>query len=84
MGKELRDKAMAVILRDPGTDEWNEFMKLFKFDDNDLAKLVPSRSRNTPKDEAIAYLIGGGVCGGSSLDRAKPGIFGRVDDVIDD
>jgi hypothetical protein len=81
---KLRDRAIAVILRDPGTKEWDDFMELFGFTDEELDGLVPSRRRRTGKDEAIAYLIGGGVCGGSSLDMDGPGIFSRVGDEIDD
>ena len=83
LGNQLRDKAIAVILKNAGSPEWNEFMALFDFAPDELERLVPSE-KDAEKNEALAYLIGGGVCGATSVDMAgesvECGLFGRVDE----
>lgn len=86
LGNELRDKAMAVILKSAGTREWDAYMKLFGFSEEQLERLVPNYS-DGEKNEALAYLVGGGVCGNTSVDMTgistRCGLFGRVDDAIE-
>lgn len=65
-GNKVRDAAMALILRNAGSEEWNNYMSLFGFNEEELAKLMPGKDEE--KNEALAYLVGNGPCGGSTID----------------
>jgi hypothetical protein len=79
---ELRDKAIAIILKSVGTDDWNEFMKHFV--DDDPAQLARLNLKDSFSNElyirkSVAYLVANITCGGSTPDRLND----RIQTILD-
>ncbi len=81
-GKAVRDKAVALILKSANSKEWKNYMNLFGFSESELQTLVPGGGER--KDEALAYLVGNGPCGGSSIDIPVSTECGLIFGVTDD
>ena len=62
----LQVKAAAAV--HGGSTEWDDYMNEFAKDHNELALLQPDANDlpNSPKNLALAYLIGNGICGPAS------------------
>lgn len=62
----LQIKAAAAIMG--GENQWNDYMKGFAKTSDEMAKLQPDTDDlpNSPKNLALAYLVGNGNCGPAS------------------
>ncbi len=81
-GKALREKAVALILKNAGSQEWEDYMKLFGFSHSELKKLMPDK-KSTKKNVALAYLVGNGPCGAASTDSPMYALMFGVTDTLD-
>jgi hypothetical protein len=84
-GKALQKRAVALILKNAGSPEWEDYMELFGFSQSELKKLMPDKKKDK-KNVALAYLVGNGPCGGASTDVPTTGepyglMFGVTDDL---
>ncbi len=80
-GKALREKAVTLILKNAGSPEWKDYMKLFGFNEDELHKLLPDK--NTKKNVALAYLVGNGPCGAASTDAPTHALMFGITDALD-
>ena len=64
---EIQDESVAAVLKGIGSDEWEKFMRRFHSNDRQLQRLLGRDNLNsTYKDKVLAYVGGGGVCGGGT------------------
>jgi len=62
IGDEVQQKAIKAITG--GVADWVAYMELFKTNDAELARLIPTDGTSGgPRVQARAYLVANGVCG---------------------
>ncbi len=75
---EVAKKAVKAILG--GTQDWIAYVMLFKTNDAELARLIPTDgTTDDDRQEARAYLARNGVCGMGTGRRLKDMVTNRLD-----
>ncbi len=75
---EVHAKALQAILG--GTGNWIEYMKLFKTNDAELARLIPTDgTTNATMQEARAYLVANGMCGMGTTENLPNNVTTKLD-----
>jgi hypothetical protein len=78
VSNDVKNKAVKAILG--GTQDWVDFMSLFKTTDGELARLIPTDgSTDAVRQEARAYLAANAMCGMGTGRHLKNNVTTKLD-----
>lgn len=81
MEVQINDKAVAAILKGVGSQEWEEYMRIFTEDALELNRLKLVETRlSFYAERSVAYLVAYGVCTSTTITRTKTVLHADLDE----